>query len=141
MATRRISKSKGSRPPAGFQRFVEYAREQAKLDGAERARQELAESTAERDAVVASLAAFQPERRDAILEAARKLEVLADALVSHSECAERGEFDDVETVAGIVLSVARRQSNLASVIIRAFDPPERVLGNSTAELAREARNG
>jgi hypothetical protein len=90
------------------------------------------------DAVVASLTTLEPERRDAVLEAARKLEILADALISHSRCAEEGKFEDVEAVVAIVLSVAQRQSDLAGVIVEALAG---VSGATTEDLAREVRNG
>jgi hypothetical protein len=59
------------------------------------------------------------DRADAVLEAARKIEILAEALVTHSDCAEK--FEDIKAVASIVSSVARRQEKLARVIIRALD--------------------
>ncbi len=90
------------------------------------------------DAIVSRLKTLEPERRDAVLEAARKLEILADALVSHSRCAEAGEFEDVETAIGIVSSVARRQSMLASVIVRALDG---ISTDSTADLRVAAQEG
>jgi hypothetical protein len=70
---------------------------------------------------VAALNTLDPERRDAVLKAAHKLWVLSDALVTHSDCAQAGEFEDVETAIAIVSSVARRQSKLAALIVRALD--------------------
>ena len=93
---------------------------------------------ADANSTVAALTALEPQRRDAALEAARKLEILADGLVSHAQCAERGEFEDVETVAGIVLSVAQRQSGLAAIIVRALDG---VSTDSTKDLVADAHNG
>jgi hypothetical protein len=93
---------------------------------------------ADANSTVAALNALEPERRDAVLEAARKLEILSDALVTHSHCAEAGEFEDVLAAISIVSSVARRQSKLASVIVRALDG---MSSDSTEDLVAEANNG
>jgi hypothetical protein len=120
--------------------FFEKVRAAATRESEEKGVAQAAAESAERKASAASIAAFEPERRDAILEAAHKLQILADALVTHSDHAE--DFEDIETVAAIVLSVAKRQSDLAYLIVAAFESPEnRVLGKSTAELASEAANG
>ena len=88
------------------------------------------------DSTAAALNALEPVRREIVLEAAHKLEILADALVAHSGCAER--FEDVETAISIVSSVARRQSKRVAVIIRALDG---VSTDSIHELSKEAHNG
>jgi hypothetical protein len=86
----------------------------------------------------ARLAAREADCRDAALVAARKLEILADALVTHSDCAEAGNFEDVSAAIAIVSSVARRQSNLAGIIVRALDG---VSTDSAIDLGLEAYNG
>jgi hypothetical protein len=81
------------------------------------------------------LSVVDPDRCDAILWAARKIEILAEALVTHSDCAEK--FEDISAVASIVSSVARRQRELAGVIIRALDGST----DSSIDLGSEAHNG
>ena len=92
---------------------------------------------ADANSTVAALNALDPERRDVALEAARKLEILADGLVVHSRYAEAGEFEDVLATIGIVTSVAIRQSKLASIIVRALDG---ISADSTQDLVSEAKN-
>jgi len=82
-----------------------------------------------------ALSVVDPDRCDAILMAARKIEILAEALVTHSEHAEK--YEDVATVASIISSVARRQEKLAGVIIRALDGSTA----SSIDLGCEAYNG
>ena len=67
----------------------------------------------------AALSVLDPDRCDAILAAARKIEILAEALVTHADHTEK--FEDAAASASIVSSVARRQEKLAGVIIRALD--------------------
>jgi hypothetical protein len=93
---------------------------------------------ADANSTVTALSTLEPERRDAVLEAANKLELLADALVWHSHCAKADHFEDIEQVAEIVSSVARRQSVLARVIISALDG---VSTDSTEDIVAEAHNG
>jgi len=93
---------------------------------------------ADANSTVAALNALEPERRDAVLEAARKLEILAEALVVHSDHAEAGKFEDVAAAICIVSSVARRQVRLAGVIVRALDG---VSTDSNTDLGLEAHNG
>ena len=78
---------------------------------------------------------LDPDRCDAILGAARKIEILAEALVTHSDCAEK--FEDISAVASIVSSVTQRQEKLAGVIIRALDGST----DSSINLGMEAHNG
>ena len=148
MAAKSISKSKRTRPSGAEKsdaeiavEFFERVRAAATRESVEKSAAQAAAESAKRKASATSLAAFEPERRDAVLEAARKLQVLADALVSHAACAE-AEFEDIETAMSIVLSVARRKSDLDYLIITAFEPPDDVvLGKSTDELSSEAANG
>jgi len=87
------------------------------------------------DCTVAALNSLEPARREIVIDAARKLEVLADALITHAYCYEH--FEDVEASSAIVMSVARRQSKLAAVIVRALDG---VSTDSIHDLSKEADN-
>jgi hypothetical protein len=77
------------------------------------------------------------DRREAVLVAARKLEILAEALVTHSKYAEQECFEDVAAAISIVSSVAMRQVALAGVIVRALDGST----DSSVDLGLEAHNG
>jgi hypothetical protein len=83
----------------------------------------------------AKLIALDPERYDAMLTAASKIEVLAEALVTHADHAEM--YEDIAAVASIVSSVARRQQKLAGLIVQALDGST----DWTTDLGMEAYNG
>ena len=70
------------------------------------------------------------------MEAAVKLQILAEALISHSRAADRGEFEDVAAVVSIVVAVAKRQTTLVSILIRAIDDAT----YATADLETELQN-
>ena len=147
----RIANSKRSRPSeartasqgqavpphvrAAFETIRTAAVEQAKVDETERAARERSTPPPTGPCTRIEIA-----RLDAAREAARKVQILADALVSLAECAE-DEFEDIETAIAVVLSVARRQSDLAFVLVGALDAPKSYLSNTTPEIVSRASNG
>jgi hypothetical protein len=152
MAATSIAKSKRSRPSdarrapqaqdvppdvlAAFETIKAAVAEQQKVYAVERAARERSSTPPP----TGPCTRIEIERLDAAREAARKVQILADALVSVAECAE-DEFEDIETAIAVVLSVAKRQSDLAYVLVGALDPPKSYLGNTTAEVVSGAHNG
>jgi hypothetical protein len=153
-ASSSISKSKRSRPSdarrapqaqdvppdvlTAFETIKRAAAEQAKVYDAEHAARERRERST--PPPTGPCTRIEIARLDAAREAARKVQILADALVSLAECAE-DEFEDIETAIAVVLSVARRQSDLAFVLVGALDAPKSYLGNTTPEIVSRASNG